>query len=362
MLINRENYENFFLLYADDELCAADKILVEKFAADNADLRQELEMLKAAVLPEESLIYSGTSGLYSNAVSHIHMQEKLLLLIDGELSAEDSRNLESLIKSDPIAKKEYEILLQAGLNAADHIIFTDKHLLYRKTNDNVIVGRFVRWAAAAILLGTGFFYGISLFNKMDTQNIAVNTEQPRMEQKENLSPVKVVPAETEVAKIPAPSGGKTIPVANIHASDIKGAGSEERAFENIARRNSKVQPEVSLVNSGVPGEIKKEDVATVPDVIPQKNSPVIASVNEPEKPPLPVNKEIPSSENKSADYTSSFTANLKTENRILYMDEDEVRRSKPFGFIRKIKKFVEHTAQLKPGNTLRIAGFEFKGG
>ena len=46
MIINRDNYENFFLLYVDGELCAADRKAVEDFAAENEDLQKELEILR----------------------------------------------------------------------------------------------------------------------------------------------------------------------------------------------------------------------------------------------------------------------------------------------------------------------------
>jgi hypothetical protein len=45
----------------------------------------------------------------------------------------------------------------------------------------------------------------------------------------------------------------------------------------------------------------------------------------------------------------------------LYMDEDDVKRSKAGGFFRKVKRFVARTANIKSGNTLQIAGFEITG-
>ena len=55
MFINRNNYENFFLLYADGELSASEHLAVEEFVAQNEDLRVELEMIQAAVLPLEEI-------------------------------------------------------------------------------------------------------------------------------------------------------------------------------------------------------------------------------------------------------------------------------------------------------------------
>ena len=56
--INRNNYEEFFLLYADNELDAETKLAVENFVQQNTDLAVELEMLlKTKSAPEEMSFY-----------------------------------------------------------------------------------------------------------------------------------------------------------------------------------------------------------------------------------------------------------------------------------------------------------------
>ena len=51
--INPHNYEAFFLLYADGELNAADRLAVEQFAAANPDLGVELDFLLQLRLPAD---------------------------------------------------------------------------------------------------------------------------------------------------------------------------------------------------------------------------------------------------------------------------------------------------------------------
>ncbi len=55
MELTRKTYEEYFLLYVDNELSAAERHGVERFIHDNPDLAQELDALKTAVLtlPEE---------------------------------------------------------------------------------------------------------------------------------------------------------------------------------------------------------------------------------------------------------------------------------------------------------------------
>ncbi len=46
MNITRQNYEEWLLLYVDNELSLAERIVVDDFLAANPDLQQELEMLQ----------------------------------------------------------------------------------------------------------------------------------------------------------------------------------------------------------------------------------------------------------------------------------------------------------------------------
>ena len=58
MNINRDNYEMYFLLYVDKELSAEERSAVEKFVAENADLKAELESLASATLSARNLLDS----------------------------------------------------------------------------------------------------------------------------------------------------------------------------------------------------------------------------------------------------------------------------------------------------------------
>ena len=45
-------------------------------------------------------------------------------------------------------------------------------------------------------------------------------------------------------------------------------------------------------------------------------------------------------------------------NKVLYMNEENVKRSKLGGFIRKVKRVVERTANIKTDNSIKVAGFD----
>ena len=63
MNINRNNYEEYFLLYIDNELSVAEKNMVEAFVAANADLGEELVMLQQSIVKPDTVAFPGKEKL-----------------------------------------------------------------------------------------------------------------------------------------------------------------------------------------------------------------------------------------------------------------------------------------------------------
>jgi anti-sigma factor RsiW len=65
--ISEANYEEFFLLYVDEELDSTSRREVEEFAAANPALQQELNLLmQATAEPEHDIVFPDKSLLYKN--------------------------------------------------------------------------------------------------------------------------------------------------------------------------------------------------------------------------------------------------------------------------------------------------------
>lgn len=65
MHINRQTYEEFFLLYTDGELSADEKKAVEEFVKENPDLEQELILLQGSVFePDAGIVFENKEVLY----------------------------------------------------------------------------------------------------------------------------------------------------------------------------------------------------------------------------------------------------------------------------------------------------------
>src|SRR6185369_10739699 len=151
MNINRHNYEEFFLLYVDNELSAADRNAVELFVRENADLEEELNMLQQTVFNADAVVFDNKTSLLKEEITAL--QENLLLYIDDELDTAGKLNTEKLLKADGAANKELALLRQTKLQPDTAIFFANKKILYRKERTRVIDLPWRRIAVAAILLG-----------------------------------------------------------------------------------------------------------------------------------------------------------------------------------------------------------------
>jgi hypothetical protein len=67
MQINRQSYEEYFLLYADGELNESEKKAVEEFIGQNPDLAGELSLIQETVLkPDGSIIFENKELLFKD--------------------------------------------------------------------------------------------------------------------------------------------------------------------------------------------------------------------------------------------------------------------------------------------------------
>ena len=70
--INNNNYEEYFLLYADNELNADEKKKVEEFVSSNTALRQEFELLLITqVGPDNNIVFPNKEILYRRSEKRI---------------------------------------------------------------------------------------------------------------------------------------------------------------------------------------------------------------------------------------------------------------------------------------------------
>ena len=159
MMINRYNYEEYFLLYVDNELPVSDRATVELSVQQNPDLASELKIMEQAKLPgEEVVIFENKQVLYKKESAGINMQnyeEYFLLYIDNELKDADKKAVEKFVLQHPQLQTEFTLLNRTILEP-EIIAFSDKGSLYRREERRIIPVMWRRIAAAAAFIGLVF--------------------------------------------------------------------------------------------------------------------------------------------------------------------------------------------------------------
>lgn len=164
MMINRNNYEEFFLLYIDNELSAADRMAVELFVSRNPDLQEELLMLQQSTLPPDGnisfdhkeLLMSESGG--HAPINNTNYEEFFLLYTDGELDPAGRKAVEEFASHHAHLSEELALLQKARLDPDDTVLFEYKETLYKQDKDRKIfwLPR-VSIAAAVLILLAGYF-------------------------------------------------------------------------------------------------------------------------------------------------------------------------------------------------------------
>jgi hypothetical protein len=361
MNINRNNYEEFFLLYVDNELSATDRKAVELFVHENADLEAELNMLQQTVMNADAVVFDKTSLLKEEVTA---LQENLLLYMDDELNTTDKLSVESLLKTDNTANKELALLQQTKLQPDTAIVFADKKSLYRKESGKVVGMPWRRIAAAAVIIGLGIWGTVSLItNDTTTQGtVATTTEVKTTNPKQgdnaaqeiiptsqkNSETVNTITASTENTSIK--STQKITPPVN---SKVKQNAPLQKTDDVIAVQKETKKPSNNLPKPDYNNFNKPISNETEIAYVPQVNTST-EKINSGNKAPVAVsNNEVVNGYALNTKFTEgdadkdSFTD-----------EEDNAKKTKLGGFLRKVKRLVERNTNVKTGNGIKVAGFD----
>jgi hypothetical protein len=385
MQISRHNYEEFFLLYVDKELSAAERKAVDVFVQENPDLQIELTLLQDTVMSADDIVLVKKDWLYMEE-DITALQENLLLYADDELNGADKKTIEALLAKDKSAQTEWAILQQTKLQPDTEIVFADKQSLYRKEPGRIVAFRWWRVAAAAVLLGFGIWTGVSVYKnsnttKTGTEELAnskkTNSEQIKTDDTTGNTTVTNQPDEKQVAE------NITSTTANKNNDDqssenIKSAVEKANNQNTVSpKKNTTVQnnsnkkpdnnlpkPALQNINSNGSNEVTVQNVLpsnnssnrvsgnndAVVKITPKENRTVIENLNN--------SKTDPDNITALQVVNTNKTADGEDNNRYLNVDDDKQKRTALGGFIRKAKRVLERNINVKTGDGIKIAGFE----
>ncbi|MGH2553199.1 MAG: hypothetical protein ACRDEB_05745, partial [Chitinophagaceae bacterium] len=156
MKINRHNYEEFFILYLDNELNNDDRIMVEEFVLLHPDLKEELDLLlQYKISPDTEIKFRGKEDLLKangeTPVTLTNYEEWFLLYADQELNPAQRKTVENFIAKNPTLQKELALFQQSKLQP-ELVIYANKETLYRKEEKVRAISFQWRRIAAAVLL------------------------------------------------------------------------------------------------------------------------------------------------------------------------------------------------------------------
>ncbi len=174
--VERHNYEEYFLLYVDNELNAEQRLAVENFIAQNEDLRPAFEMLQQATLPLVDIHFNQKDSLLKKetGISINNYETYFLLSVDNELNNTEKASVEKFVLQHPKLQDEFTLLHKTKLKP-EAIIFNNKKALLRKER-RVVSMLWMRMSVAAAVIGIVAFswFALNDDNNLMTAPVAIN--------------------------------------------------------------------------------------------------------------------------------------------------------------------------------------------
>ena len=178
MKIDRHNYEEYFILYWDNELSEEQKQEVEKFVSETDDLQEEFRLLgETRFRPDDTIQYEYKKFLLGHggeSVNIANYKEQLLSYIDDELTPVQQKQLEEFISIHPAAQKELAQLQKVKLEPEQDIVFPDKSILYRREERTPVIR--LTWLRVAVAAAVIIIAGLVTF-RLTTGNSNGTTEE-----------------------------------------------------------------------------------------------------------------------------------------------------------------------------------------
>jgi hypothetical protein len=353
MNINRHNYEEFFLLYIDNELAGEDRAMVEAFVAANPDLNEELQLLQQIRLLPEGELEPGflQQLLKPEEITITTEQDFILRSVDEELLPDERRQLVQVLLHNPTLQQELDWLNKTKLQADLNIVFPDKALLYKKEQQpglvvsfNKFARRFAAAASIVLMLGTGWWL---FFREQPVQpDTATNTGTEK-----SLPPAPGTRTQEATSDV-AVTNSNTAAVANTTALQTTTPAGRRQRIAVHAGGNPDVNN--SGQNTTVVNPAGQQE-----SLIVQTTTEVPEKISEPTS-NIPNSSTVPTVTNTASNVSfASYNNTEETENEYEgFLNEHQQRRSGIKGFFKKAKRTLERRTGISSGESeVRFAVF-----
>jgi hypothetical protein len=342
--IDRNNYEEYFLLYIDGELSCEQADAVENFAKLHSDLQEELTILLNTKLYAEPVVLESKQQLFSHNMKMDSIENSLLLYIDNELPAVERKTIEQQLNADSALKLQYEVLQKTKLDAADELIYPYKAELYHAIPKAIRPVFWLRIAAAIILiLSIGILWWTNTYNKVEPV-IALKENPAVIEPPAN---VEDIPTDVENYKTSSPVVGSLAIVDNAKKKrSEKNEVIEKIPVNNVAKKKTIKASKPSLILLEHNKEIIAINKIEEPGIDKK-----ISSIEAITRPQQNLNGQPVTTEAIAAYTTIEAPANKSMANFAAATTGNEKdKKGSVRGFLRKASRFIERRTGINPVN------------
>lgn len=357
MNINRNNYEEYFLMYADKELSAAEKAMVENFVQQNPDLEEELIMLQQSVVKPDNIVLEDKSFLYKEEgfINTRNYEEIFVLYNDDELNPSGKEETENFILENPLLKKEFELLQQIKYQPETSVVFPNKKVLYKKEENVKVIPMWWKAMAAAVLAGAGLWIGIN-YQQRNNIEPPVAKMTVKQENKSIITP-KIISVPAPEVNLADNAKPKQSSAEKEIIEKVKTSKKEALAVSNVNQKINNPDyakhiesPQQDLaVNE--PGNIDDNKIKTYPVL----EKPVTNIAEQPNK----TVTNVSSAQNNYAQTASYINEEeTKSDNYVFYnITQEEFKKSKVGIFLKRIKRTIERKNPLRE-KTFKVSSIE----
>ena len=218
MDINRNNYEAYFLDFAEGNLSSAEAEIVHRFLKFNPDLLNEFESYTNLTLSPETIIFPMKDNLKNplpgknDLVSADNFDIFCVALLEGDLSDQQAQSFEHFLNENSGYRQQFEFFRKTFIPEVT-IKYPNKKGL-KKSNSIMLPWKIFMPLAAAAAIALLFLIGPK--NKVENIELAstikpeVISEQLEEEAGNTSTPVSTAPATLKVikgSKNPVPAAG-----------------------------------------------------------------------------------------------------------------------------------------------------------
>ncbi len=358
MHINRSNYEQYFLLYADNELSVSDKESVEAFVRENIDLKDDFLITQLTVSsPDEAIKLRDKSFLLKKESAFItenNYEEIFILYYDGELTDEQKKETELFAERNIKFKKKFELIGKAKLIANDSVAYPQKKQLYRRERHSFLIQPiWTKITAAAILIGFVLWVSVSYFNKSN-----INSHLSTLGDNHINQPVMTGPMQNDI--INANNNREKVDSASAIANDIQKLNKNETGIKKAGFNKSSPKDElIAIKKEKTKNEIVKpeliEDISyanlqlATTEKITKKLPPLIVTENALRYAQVMVqqNENRPESHNLPFVQVGFNAPDNNSQDYVFYdISVEDFRKSKVGEIFKKVKRVVERNNPL----------------